>query len=85
MLPLDPDADLGRRAWVSCPNCNDAHGCTACDEQRNCADHWRYLLANTGTVLHLQCPGCTHVWDHQTLFGAARRHPRRADTVDPTA
>lgn len=34
--------------------------------------HWRYLLTNTGSLLHLQCPGCTHVWVHESGFGATR-------------
>ncbi|MFB7663556.1 hypothetical protein ACFC1R_06330 [Kitasatospora sp. NPDC056138] len=72
MLPIDPQADIGRRAWVACPSCDDARDCAPCGERRNCGDHWRYLLANTGSVLHLQCPGCTHVWDHETGFGATR-------------
>ncbi|MEO3812642.1 hypothetical protein ABGB17_26880 [Sphaerisporangium sp. B11E5] len=73
MLPIDPDADLGRRAWVPCPGCRDDRGCGPCGDGRNCADHWRYLLGATGGVLHLQCPGCTHLWDHRTGFGAGGR------------
>ncbi|MFJ1706071.1 hypothetical protein [Kitasatospora sp. NPDC088346] len=72
MLPIDPQADHGRRAWVRCPACDDAAGCPQCEARRTCTEHWRYLLANTGSVLHLQCPGCTHVWDHETGFGATR-------------
>ncbi|MFB9396805.1 hypothetical protein [Streptomyces echinatus] len=72
MLPLDPQADIGRRAWVTCPNCEDHRGCATCAQGRRCADHWRYLLTNTGSLLHLQCPSCTHIWDHETGFGATR-------------
>ncbi|MEV7614201.1 hypothetical protein [Streptomyces sp. NPDC089799] len=72
MLPLDPQADPGRRAWADCPNCDDTRGCDPCAEQRNCSAHWRYLLTNTGSLLHLQCPACTHVWAHETGFGATR-------------
>jgi len=72
MLPIDPQADDGRRAWVACPNCDDARDCAACGQRRTCGDHWRYLLTHSGSVLHLQCPGCTHVWDHETGFGATR-------------
>ncbi|GII78829.1 hypothetical protein Sru01_38110 [Sphaerisporangium rufum] len=73
MLPIDPEADIARRAWVSCPWCRDDHGCADCGAGRNCGEHWRYLLAVTGAVLHLQCPGCTHLWSHPTGFGADGR------------
>ncbi|MFJ8945236.1 hypothetical protein ACIRG4_18725 [Streptomyces sp. NPDC102395] len=72
MLPLDPQADVGRRAWVACPRCDDGQGCGVCEERRTCSDHWRYLLSNTGSLLHLQCPSCTHIWTHETGFGATR-------------
>ncbi|MBF9069570.1 hypothetical protein [Streptacidiphilus fuscans] len=72
MLPIDPHADLGRRAWVPCPSCDDSRDCGDCGAARTCSGHWRYLLANTGSRLHLQCPSCTHVWDHETGFGATR-------------
>ncbi|MEU2062708.1 hypothetical protein [Streptomyces sp. NPDC013455] len=72
MLPLDPQADIGRRAWVTCPNCQDHLECATCGQGRRCLAHWRYLLSNTGSLLHLQCPACTHVWDHETGFGATR-------------
>ncbi|WP_377267081.1 hypothetical protein [Peterkaempfera sp. SMS 1(5)a] len=66
MFPLDPDADRARRAWVPCPNCRDHRDCEACLAGRACPDHWRYLLSNTGPVVHLQCPACTHIWSHDT-------------------
>ncbi|MFI5972572.1 hypothetical protein [Streptomyces sp. NPDC051452] len=72
MLPLDPQADIGRRAWVNCPNCADGRDCPTCARHRVCGDHWRYLLATTGGRLHLQCPSCAHVWDHESGFGAHR-------------
>ncbi|MFG2310546.1 hypothetical protein ACGFS9_18005 [Streptomyces sp. NPDC048566] len=72
MLPLDPQADPGRRAWAACPNCADAHGCTPCGQRRTCPEHWRYLLRADGGLLHLQCPGCAHVWAHDSGFGAGR-------------
>ncbi|MFE5491358.1 hypothetical protein ACFQ7Z_15625 [Streptomyces virginiae] len=71
MLPLDPHADPGRRAWVPCPRC-PTPDCQPCRQQRTCPTHWHYLLANTGTRLHLQCPTCTHVWSHETGFRHAR-------------
>ncbi|GAA3430282.1 hypothetical protein ACWDTT_10065 [Streptosporangium sandarakinum] len=75
MLPIDPCADLGRRAWVPCPGCGDHRDCADCGAGRNCADHWRYLLGVTGSRLHLQCPGCTHLWVHETGFGAGGPRP----------
>jgi hypothetical protein len=69
MLPIDPDADIGRRAWVACPRCRDEESCDACRSGRDCGAHWRYLLANSGRVLHVQCPACGHLWDHDTRFG----------------
>ncbi|MER5968327.1 hypothetical protein ABT112_01015 [Streptomyces sp. NPDC002055] len=70
MLPLDPSADIGRRAWVNCPRCRDDRDCGVCRAGRTCRDHWRYLLANSGSLVHLQCPNCTHLWAEQTGFGA---------------
>ena len=72
MLPIDPFAEIGRRAWIACPNCDDARDCATCRQQRTCEKHWRYLLSNTGSVLTLQCPGCAHLWRHETGFGATR-------------
>ena len=72
MLPLDPQADIGRRAWVPCPNCDDTLACTPCGDGRTCSQHWRYMLSNSGSLIHLQCPGCTHIWAHETGFGATR-------------
>jgi hypothetical protein len=69
MLPIDPDADIGRRAWIDCPRCRDARHCADCRAGRDCGAHWRYLLANSGSVLHVQCPACAHLWDHETHFG----------------
>ncbi|MER7208154.1 hypothetical protein [Streptosporangium sp. NPDC000239] len=75
MLPIDPHADLGRRAWVPCPGCRDDRDCAPCSDGRNCSDHWRYLIRTTGSLLHLQCPGCTHLWSHETNFGAGGGRP----------
>lgn len=83
MLPLDPQADIGRRAWVTCPHCADHEGCPTCAEGRRCPAHWRYLLGNTGSLLHLQCPSCTRVWDHETGFGATRTRWRRTSSGLP--
>ncbi|MFH8619288.1 hypothetical protein ACH4E8_30060 [Streptomyces sp. NPDC017979] len=72
-LPIDPQADDARRAWVACPACDDARSCATCAQRRNCRDHWRYLIANKGPVVHLQCPNCTHLWTLDTRPGRARR------------
>ncbi|MEU6082129.1 hypothetical protein [Streptomyces sp. NPDC047108] len=66
MLPLDPDADRARRAWLPCPRCEDHLDCDTCLAGSTCGDHWRYLLSNRGHVVHLQCPACTHIWSHDT-------------------
>jgi hypothetical protein len=73
LLPIDPAADLGRKAWVPCPRCEDHLGCATCEAGRNCPDHWRYLLSNKGSLVHLQCPGCTHLWSWETGFGSRHR------------
>ncbi|OBB42803.1 hypothetical protein [Mycobacterium sp. 852002-51961_SCH5331710] len=71
MLPTDPTADRARRAWLACPGCDHGAGCGECANQRNCADHWQYLLSNRATVVHLQCPTCGHLWSTDT------RHRKR--------
>lgn len=71
MLPIDPDADFSRRAWLECPNCDHGAACGACQSGRNCSTHWQYLIGNNAAVVHLQCPSCTHLWSLDT--GARRR------------
>ncbi|WP_406416794.1 hypothetical protein OH809_37570 [Streptomyces sp. NBC_00873] len=68
-LPIDPQADVARRAWMACPVCDDARHCGTCADRRNCADHWRYLISTKGPVVHLQCPQCTHMWSVNTRLG----------------
>jgi hypothetical protein len=68
---LDPTADRARRAWLPCPNCDHGGNCDTCEAGRTCSSHWQFLLANTGHVLHLQCPACAHLWDHHTPPTAA--------------
>ena len=46
-------------------------------EPTNCATHWQYLLSNQGTVVHLQCPDCGHLWSTDTR----RRRQRRTDAA----
>lgn len=72
MLPIDPTADRARRVWLDCPNCRHGAGCTDCENRRNCSEHWQYLLGNNATVVHMQCPGCAHLWSTDT-------HRRGAD------
>jgi hypothetical protein len=62
VLPIDPTADRGRRAWLPCPNCHHGASCLDCQSSRNCGTHWQFLLSNKGTVVHLQCPDCAHLW-----------------------
>lgn len=65
-MPLDPTADVGRRAWLPCPGCDQGRDCDRCLAGRNCTTHWQYLLANNATVLYMQCPDCTHLWSLDT-------------------
>jgi hypothetical protein len=71
-MPLDPTADIARRAWLPCPKCATGDDCALCQGGRNCDDHWQYLLASKATILHLQCPGCCHLWSHDTRQNAHR-------------
>ena len=48
-LPIHPDTDSSRRAWLPCPNCNHGHDCPQCKNNHNCQTHWQYLLKNEGT------------------------------------
>lgn len=65
-MPLDPFADRARRAWLDCPNCFHGKDCPACQANRTCAQHWQYLLASSGSRVQLQCPSCTHLWEHDS-------------------
>lgn len=65
-MPLDPTASIARRAWLDCPNCEHGKNCPPCTSSQTCDKHWQFLLSNTTTVLHLQCPTCGHLWDHDT-------------------
>lgn len=73
MLPIDPTADRGRRAWLPCPGCDHATGCGDCEQRKNCATHWQYLLSNKGTLVHLQCSGCGYLWSTDTRRQARRQ------------
>jgi hypothetical protein len=61
VLPIDPSADRGRRAWLPCSRCNHGARCSDCRTAKNCATHWQYLLSNEGMLVHLQCPDCGHL------------------------
>jgi ATP-dependent helicase YprA (DUF1998 family) len=74
VLPIDPTADAGRRAWVPCPSCDQGAGCADCKSSRNCADHWQYLLSNQATLVHLQCPNCAHLWSTDTRERTIHRY-----------
>jgi hypothetical protein len=69
----DPQASLGRRAWVSCERCTDDSGCGDCGAGRSCELHWRFLLHAEGRHLFLQCPSCSHRWWQDTRFGVGDR------------
>jgi hypothetical protein len=66
VLPIDPTADPGRRAWLPCPSCNHGAQCGECQGKTNCAIHWQYLLSNEGTLVHLQCSDCGNLWSTDT-------------------
>jgi hypothetical protein len=72
VLPIDPDADPGRRAWLPCPRCAAGANCSDCLSGRNCGSHWQYLLGNQAWLVHLQCPGCGHVWTTDTRWRRGR-------------
>ena len=44
MLPIDPTADRGRRAWLPCPSCDHGSRCSDCQGAKNCATHWQYQV-----------------------------------------
>jgi hypothetical protein len=73
VLPIDPQADRSRRAWLDCPNCDHGSACEVCRSGRNCGTHWQYLIRNSAAVLYLQCPSCAHLWS----LDAGARHRRR--------
>jgi hypothetical protein len=71
---LDADAYLGRRAWLPCPRCYE-DGCMNCAVNHTCDQHWRYLLANEGLLVFLQCPTCMHRWWHDTGTSGGNNPP----------
>lgn len=66
MMPLDPTADIGRRAWLPCPTGDHGADCGPCQDGRNCDVHWQYLLSNKATRVYLQCPDCGDLWTTDT-------------------
>jgi hypothetical protein len=66
-MPLDPTVDIGRKAWLPCPECDHGCDCPVCLSGRTCSRHWQYVLSNSGSLVHLQCPSCAHLWEHDHL------------------
>ena len=85
VLPIDPHADRGRRAWLPCPRCDHGARCTECQSSRNCATHWQFLLSNQAWLVHLQCPGCGHVWQPIPGRAAVGATTRRPESRAPSA
>jgi len=71
-LPIDPDADGSRRAWLRCPKCGRGQDCPECDSGQDCASHWQYHLKEEGSRLVLQCGGCSHLWAADMANARAR-------------
>lgn len=73
----DAAADLGRRAWLACPACDDCGDpreyCAACANGKCCDAHWCFLLAAEGPRLFVQCHRCWRRWWHDTGFGVGDR------------
>ena len=59
-MMLDAQADLGRRAWLSCIHCGDTP---------------LYLLDYDVNLVWVQCGGCLRRWWHDTGVGI-QRHPK---------
>jgi hypothetical protein len=78
VLPIDPTADRGRRAWLPCPSCDHGSRCGDCQGAKNCATHWQYLLSNKGTLVHMQCAGCGYLWSTDTGRRRAGRRSKAA-------
>jgi hypothetical protein len=78
---LDPDADLGRRAWLRCSRCPTT-GCSACAARRTCDWHWCYLLACETRLVFLQCPECRYRWWYDTECGVGDYQPERYQLPD---
>ena len=75
MLPIDPDADRSRRAWLPCPACCHGDGCPDCESSRNCSVHRQYLLRNEGPRVIMQCTTCAHLWTTGTSRSEWRSDP----------
>jgi hypothetical protein len=57
---LDPQADPGCRAWLSCCYCGD--------------DSALYLLGSEANMVWVQCGQCLRRWWHDTGCGRGRCH-----------
>jgi hypothetical protein len=58
-MMLDPQADIGRRAWLPCTYCGDIP---------------LFLLDSDVNLVWVQCGSCLRRWWHDTGVGS-RRHP----------
>jgi hypothetical protein len=56
-MMLDPQADLGRRAWLPCPYCSHSP---------------LYLLGSDINLIWVQCGNCLRRWWHDTGTGHRR-------------
>lgn len=72
---LDADADICRRASVSCRACDESGRCRSCRAGRTCPEHWCYLLSAQIRHLFVQCGICHRRWWHDTGVGVADRPP----------
>ena len=54
-MMLDPQADLGRRAWLPCPHCYD--------------NGPLYVLGFDINLVWVQCRNCLRRWWHDTGVG----------------
>jgi hypothetical protein len=68
----DPDAYVGRRAWLRCPRCPHDN-CGSCRRGAACTQHWLYLLASDSRLVFVQCPNCLQRWWHDTGHGVGHR------------
>jgi hypothetical protein len=63
-MMLDPQADIGRRAWLPCRYCSDNS-----DNSDNTA---LYLLDSHVNLVWVQCGKCLRRWWHDTGVGHGR-------------
>ncbi len=66
-MTLDPQADIGRRAWLPCTYCGDNSAL--------------YLLDSDVNLVWVQCGNCLRRWWHDTGCGRGRRPERFFDVA----